>query len=683
MTLEQALSRVALLRSELERHNRLYYVLSRPEISDSEFDTLMSELEALETSFPELDDPDSPTHRVGSDITKEFEQAEHAYPMLSLSNTYSKEDLFDFDQRVRKAVGDEVVYVCELKYDGASISLRYQNGRLASAITRGDGVRGDVVTTNVRTIRSIPLKIMGDAVPQTLEIRGEIIMPRKVFDSLNAEREEIGEAPFANPRNAASGSLKLQDPAEVAHRQLDCYLYYIPAEVSPEQTHFDNISWAGAAGFKTPIGNRIARCGSIAQIMDFINYWDKERYKLDFDIDGVVVKVDSLAMQRELGYTAKSPRWAVAYKFKAEQVKTILQSISYQVGRTGAVTPVANLKPVQLAGTTVKRATLHNADQIALLDLRVGDTVMVEKGGEIIPKIVGVDHQQRSLFSQPTVFIQTCPECGSPLMRPDDEARNFCPNADGCPPQIKGRLEHFVSRKAMNIDSLGEGKIEVLFDNNLVHNIADFYDLSPQKLIGLEKVIESDEGKSKKISFREKTVQNILKGIEQSKQVPYARVLFALGIRYVGETTAKHLARQFTDIDKLICATADELRNANEVGEMIADSIIGFFAKPENIQIIERLRAAGIKLCNDDNFDNQLSEKLKGLTFVLTGTLAKLKRDEAKALIESHGGKVSESVSSKTSFVVAGEEAGSKLVKAQKLGITVLSEDELLYKIEN
>ncbi len=670
---EQAKKRIDALCAELQEHNYRYYVLAQPVISDYEYDQKLKELEKLEAAFPQFVRPDSPTRRVGGEPTKEFPTVKHKYPMLSLSNSYSLEEIKAFDVRVRKAVGHEVEYVCELKYDGLAISLTYENGILTQAVTRGDGIQGDDVTQNVKTIRSIPLHLRGNY-PSELEIRGEIIMPREEFERLNREREEIGDNPFANPRNAAAGSLKMQDPKEVAKRKLDCFLYYIPHDLEGVTTHYQALRKAKEMGLK--VSDNMAICRNMGQIMEYINDWDKGRRHLPYDIDGIVIKVNDLALQKQLGYTAKNPRWAIAYKFKAEQVETILESIDYQVGRTGAITPVANLHPVQLAGTTVKRASLHNADIIAQLDVRIGDTVYVEKGGEIIPKIVGVNFDKRPAGAQPVRFIDRCPECGTPLIRQPGEAAYYCPNEDACPPQIKGKLEHFISRKAMNIDSLGEGKIEILYDHGLVKNIADLYDLTYDKILGLEKIIPSGEGKKeKRISFREKTTENILKGIEQSKQVPFPRVLYALGIRYVGETVAKKLAAHFKNIDALMQASFEELIAVEEIGEKIAESVINYFKKPEHREMIERLRRHGIRFRLEET-ESSTPKLLAGKSFVVSGVFQRHSRNEIKELIERFGGKNVSSISSKTDYVLAGDNMGpAKKAKAEKLGIPILSEE--------
>ncbi len=677
MTKEEAKKRILDLTETINEHNYRYYVLAKPVISDFDFDMLLEELTKLEQQYPEFVQPDSPTKRVGGDITKEFVQRQHKYPMLSLSNTYSEGELIDFDRRVKKVTGEDVEYVCELKYDGVSISLTYINGLLDFALTRGDGTKGDDVTANVRTVKSIPLKIHGDY-PEEFVIRGEIFMPKEGFAKLNRERIEIGEEPFANPRNATAGTLKTQDSAEVARRPLDCYLYYLFGENLPFDNHYDNLMKAREWGFKVP--QYIAKCRTIEEIFEFINFWDKERDNLPFEIDGIVIKVNSYRQQQELGETAKSPRWAIAYKFKAERVETVLNSVSFQVGRTGAITPVANLEPVKLVGTTVKRASLHNADIIEALDVRIGDTVFVEKGGEIIPKIVGVNLAKRPQEAEKLKFIDKCPECGTPLVRKEGEAQHYCPNEDGCPPQIKGRIEHFISRNAMNIDSLGEGKVEMLYDNGLVKDVADLYDLTYDKLIGLEKILKSQD--DKKISFQEKTVKNILKGIEASKNVPFDRVLYALGIRYVGRTVAGKLANHYHSIEKLMEASYEELVQVDEIGEKIAESIIKFFAREKNIKIIKRLKEKGIRF----ELENPLqvkSDKLAGKTIVASGKLANFSREEIKTLIMENGGKPASSVSKKTDFLLAGENIGpNKLAKAKELGIPVITEEEFLNMIK-
>ena len=669
-----AKKRIDELTDELNRHNYNYYVLDNPEISDYQFDKMLEELCQLEKEFPQFVSPASPSQRVGGQVTKNFVSAPHAYPMLSLSNSYSSAEIVDFCNRVTKLVGYEPEYVCELKYDGLSISLTYNNGLLVRALTRGDGVEGDDVTTNIKTIKSIPLKLYGDY-PSVFEIRGEVFMPHSAFERLNLEREESGDTPFANPRNAASGSLKMQDSAEVARRGLDCYLYNLAGPNLPFSDHYSNLIAARNWGFNVP--NYMARCASFNELIDFITYWDTARYELPFDIDGIVIKVNSLPLQAELGFTAKSPRWAIAYKFKAEQVSTRLNDIVYQVGRTGAVTPVAELEPVQLAGSTVKRASLHNAGIIAQLDVRIGDRVFVEKGGEIIPKIVGVDYDFRRPEFLPTVFIEDCPECGTKLVRTEGEAAYYCPNDDLCAPQIKGKLEHFISRKAMNIDSLGEGKVEVLFDNGLVRTVADFYSLTTQQLIGLEKVYATNDGKEKRISFREKTVENILNGIQSSKSVPFTRVLYALGIRYVGETVAKKLALHYKSIQSLKEATYEQLILVDEIGEKIASSILKYFENQQHHDLLKKLDEAGLQLAIANHNPIASSRRLAGKSFVVSGVFANYEREELKQLIESHGGKVLSGVTSKTDFLVAGQNMGpSKLEKAQALGTKIISEEE-------
>jgi len=677
MTKEVAKRRIDELTEEINRHNYQYYVLSSPMISDYEFDLLLEELTRIESAFPELISPDSPTQRVGADLTREFIQVKHKYPMLSLGNTYSEEEIADFDGRIRKLLADDPEYVCELKYDGIAIGLTYRNGKLVQAITRGDGTQGDDVTSNVKTIKSIPMNLWGDF-PDEFELRGEIFMPRSSFDMLNKDREEKGLQLFANPRNAASGSLKMQDPAEVAKRNLDSFLYSIMGDKLPADNHYQCMQKAKEWGLK--ISPYIARCHSLEEIFSFIGLWNTGRKELPFDIDGIVIKVNAFRQQEILGYTAKSPRWAIAYKFKAERVSTLLLSIDYQVGRTGAVTPVGNLQPVQLAGTTVKRASLHNADIIKKLDLHEGDHVFVEKGGEIIPKVIGVDLEKRKAGSQEINFITHCPECGTPLERQENEAAFYCPNEDSCPPQIKGKLEHFISRKAMNIDSLGEGKIELLYDKKLISNIADLYDLTYEQMIGLEKTYEADEGqKERKIGFREKTVTNILQGIGQSKTTSFDRVLYALGIRFVGETVAKKLAYHFGSIDQIRQASFDELKDVEEIGEKIAGSVVSFFAKPLNLAIIERLRKKGISFSLDQSSQVVVDDKLGGKSFVISGVFQKFSRDQLKEMIEKFGGKNVSSVSSKTDYLLAGEGMGPvKMKKAAELGVKVISEEEFL-----
>ena len=665
--------RIDRLTQEINRHNYQYYMLDNPTISDYDFDQLLQQLIDLEAAYPELRRSDSPTQRVGGEITKRFESAEHLYPMQSLGNTYSREDLAEFDRRVRELLATPPTYVCELKYDGVAISLIYENGTLVRAVTRGDGVRGDVVTPNVRTIRTIPLQLQGDY-PPLMEVRGEIIMPFNSFEQLNAEREEIGEAPFANPRNAASGSLKLQDSAEVAKRGLDFKLYFGLGEQLPENNHFDRLLKLHKWGFRRP--DVMEKVADLQGVYDFLHTWDEKRKSLPYPIDGVVIKVNDFDQQRQVGATAKSPRWAIAYKFKADRVSTKLLSVDFQVGRTGIVTPVANLSPVSLAGTVVKRATLNNRDFMREMDIREGDSLFVEKGGEIIPKIVGVDIEKRLPDAQRIPFISHCPVCGTPLQQAEGEAGVFCPNSDHCAPQIKGRLEHFIARKAMNIDSLGEGKIDMLHANGLVNNIADFYSLTYEQLFGLEKVIEDENGKTKTISFREKTVQNILDGIEASKQVPFERVLFALGIRFVGEVTAKKLARHFETMDAVANAPKEELMTVEDVGERVADSIIAYFNDTENLAILMRLREAGLKFEFKKELQSTTSKKLAGKSIVVSGVFS-IPRDTIKELVEQNGGKNVSSISKNTSFVLAGEKMGpEKRKKAEALGIPIVSEEE-------
>ena len=686
MTKEEARNRIAELSDTIEYHNRRYYILNQPSISDYEFDMLMEELISLEKLFPEYALPSSPTKRVGGDLTKEFPTVRHRYPMLSLSNSYNRGEIVDFIKRIEKTIDEPVEFVCELKFDGVSISLTYEDGILTRGVTRGDGAQGDDVTTNVKTIRSIPLKLKGDY-PNFLEMRGEIIMPHDSFRNTNKEREELGLPLFANPRNAAAGTIKLFDSREAANRRLDNYCYYMMSDNIPYETHYESLMAAREWGFN--ISNHIALCKNIDEIEDFINYWDTERKNLPFDIDGIVIKVNSFAQREILGLTAKSPRWAIAYKFKAEQVKTRLLSVDFQVGRHGTITPVANLQPVQLAGTTVKRATLNNADFIKQLDLHYNDIVKVEKGGEIIPKIVGIDVESRNEEQSEVQFIERCPECGAKLIQNEGEAAWYCPNSSGCPPQIKGRIEHFISRKAMNIESLGEGKVQVLFDNNLIKNYADLYDLTYEKMFGLENVVVinddfnlQDNPKTRKVSFKEKTVNNILKSLQKSKEVPFARVLFALGIKEVGEVTAKILANTFGDIDAIASASVEELQEVNTVGVTIAESIRNFFDKPENIIIIERLKKAGLQFNNEKKAVSE-SQALAGKSIVVSGVFSSFSRDEIKQLIEYHGGKNSSSISSKTDFLLAGEKMGpEKKKKAEALNVKIINEDEFLKMIE-
>lgn len=679
MNAEQARKRIETLIEEINRHNHLYYVLAQPEISDYNFDMLLEELIRLEKQFPELQRPDSPSQRVGGSITKDFETVAHRYPMLSLANSYNEQEIIDFDRRVQKLAGSEVAYVCELKYDGVAISLMYENGLLLRAVTRGDGTQGDDVTANVKTIRSIPLKIKGDY-PALFEIRGEIYYPYESFKKLNESRKAAGQQLFANPRNAAAGTLKLQESAEVAKRRLDCWLYYVTGEDLPFKTHYESLAKARDWGFR--VSPNIAICRDIKEIFEFIHDWDQNRKSLPYDIDGIVIKVNQIHLQKSLGFTAKSPRWAIAYKYKAEETHTRLLSVDFQVGRTGAVTPVANLEPVLLAGTTVKRASLHNADIIQQLDLYEGDTVVVEKGGEIIPKITKVLTALRPEKANAVQFITNCPACGSELERNPGEAAWLCPNIENCPPQIKGRIEHFISRRAMNIDSLGEGKTELLFDRDLVRNPADLYDLSYDQLFGLEKtIIPDDGGKPRKVSFREKTSKNILSSLETSKSVPFERVLFALGIRYVGETVAKRLAAEFKHMDTLMQAEKDELVAVHDIGERIAESVHSFFRKQENIAMINRLRMHGLQF---SMAETQLqSDVFEDKTFVISGVFSRFSRDELRQMIEQHGGKAAGSVSGKTDYLLAGENMGAtKLEKAEKLGVSIISETEFIQMLE-
>lgn len=656
MTAEQ--ERIISLTKVLNQHNYNYYVLNNPTISDFEFDKMLEELTDLEKRFPEFRQPDSPTLRVGSDISNEFKTVAHDYRMLSLGNTYSEGEITEFYNRIVKEIEQKPEIICELKFDGASISVKYENGQFVRAVTRGDGEKGDDVTENIRTVKSIPLSINSAELPDKFEIRGEIIMPHKSFDALNAERIEIGDTPFANCRNATSGSIKLINPKEVAKRGLDCYFYYMMGRNLPAKTHYECMQVLRRAGFK--ISDHVKLCHSLQEIFDFIHYWDTERRNLPFDIDGIVLKVNSYAQQEMLGFTAKNPRWAIAYKFKAEQVSTRLLSIDYQVGRTGAITPVANLEPVQLAGTIVKRASLHNADQIALLDIRVGDMVYVEKGGEIIPKIVGVE--SHDVFSEKTQFITKCPECGAELVRVEGEAKHFCPNSNNCPPQIKGKIEHFVSRKAMNIETIGEETVALMYDAGLVHNIADLYDLTKEQVLKLDRMAD-------------KSAENIIKGIESSKLVPFERVVYALGIRHVGETMAKKLAFALKDIETLSNATVEQLVAVGDIGEVIAQSIVDYFANVENLKIVARLIDAGLQFKVQEQ--EKLSSSLEGMSVIISGTFTHYSRDEIKKVIELHGGKNVSSISKNTDLFVTGENIGpAKLEKATKLNIRMVDEDE-------
>ncbi len=684
MNKEEAKAKITELSSIIENHNYNYYVLANPTISDYDFDMLLNELIALEQQFPELTLPDSPTQRVGGDITKEFQTVKHRYPMLSLSNSYNIEEVKEFISRIKKTIEEDVEFVCELKFDGISISLTYENGLFVKAVTRGDGTQGDDVTANVKTIRTIPLRLKGDY-PDFFEMRGEIIMPHSSFNAINTERDDLGLQPFANPRNAAAGTIKLQDSKEVAKRKLDQYCYFMMMDDDKMifKNHYESLMAAKQWGFN--VSNFMARCNNVEDIEDFINYWDKQRKELPFDIDGIVIKVNDFRQREILGFTSKSPRWAIAYKFKAEEARTKLLSVDFQVGRHGTITPVANLEPVQLAGTIVKRATLHNADFIEQLDLHYDDIVCVEKGGEIIPKITAVDLSQRKEYSEKVTFITKCPECGTSLVKADGETAWYCPNTLGCPPQIKGRIEHFISRKAMNIESLGEGKVEVLFDNNLIKDYSDLYDLTYEKLFGIEKTIMVDETNdiTRKVSFKEKTANNIIEAIEKSKSVPFARVLFALGIKYVGETTAKLIAKSMGSIDNIINATVEELTEIEEVGEKIALSIKDFFADERNIHIINRLKNAGLQFEQEKKVVSG-NQVLSGMNIVVSGVFSTMSRDEIKQLIEDLGGKNVSSISKKTTFVLAGEKMGpEKRKKAESLGIEIKSEDDFLKMISN
>lgn len=660
--------RILQLRKELHEHNYKYYVLNQPEISDQEFDFMMKELQELEARHEDMFDPNSPTQRVGSDINQEFTQVTHKYPMLSLANTYSQEEVADFYNSVKKGLnGEDFEICCELKYDGLSISLTYEDGKLVRGVTRGDGVHGDDVTANVKTIRSIPLVLKDGDWPKEFEIRGEILMPWNVFERLNQEREAAEEPLFANPRNAASGTLKSQNSALVASRNLDAYLYYLLGDGLPGDGHYENLEKAREWGFKISEGMRKVK--TLQEIYDFIDYWDAERKNLPVATDGIVLKVNSLRQQRALGYTAKNPRWAIAYKFKAERACTRLNEVTFQVGRTGAVTPVANMEPVQLAGTTVRRATLNNEDFIRSLDLHIGDYVYVEKGGEIIPKIVGVDIEQRPIIAQPVTFVTHCPECGAKLVRYEGEAAYYCPNDAGCPPQVKGRIEHFISRKAMNIDSIGPETVDDFYRHGLVRNVADLYDIEVQQING--------DGS------RQKSAEKIVNGIEASKQVPFERVVFALGIRFVGETTARLLARHFKTIDALAAASLQDLLEVEGVGEVIAKSVMTYFRNPVTMQIVERLRGYGLQMALSEEQMSSATDKLAGKSIVISGVFAHHSRDEYKQMIEQNGGKNVGSISGKTSFILAGENMGpAKLQKAEKLGIQIVDEETFLKMIE-
>lgn len=654
------------LREELRLHNYNYYVLDNATISDYDFDIKLKKLQRIEEEYPQFYDANSPTLRVGGTITKNFNTIRHDYRMYSLSNSYSKEDLEDWETRIKKLVDGEIAYTCELKYDGASISLTYENGKLLRAVTRGDGYQGDEVTTNIKTINSIPLVLKG-TYPNRFDIRGEIVLPFEGFNKMNEERIAEGEDPYRNPRNTASGSLKLQDSSEVAKRPLDCLLYHIIGDRLPINTQFESLEKAREWGFKVPAIAKIAK--SISEVIEFVDYWDIHRHDLPYETDGVVIKVNSLFQQEELGYTAKAPRWAIAYKFKAEKASTVLKEITYQVGRTGAVTPVANLKPVALAGTIVKRASLHNADQIEKFDIRVDDTVFVEKGGEIIPKIVGVDLEKRTKNSLPTIYITHCPECNTELKRQEGDAKHFCPNIDGCAPQITGRIQHYISRKAMDIDGLGSETVSLLVKNGLIYNYADLYELTVSDILPLDRMAE-------------KSAINLIVGVEASKKIPFERVLFALGIRYVGETVAKKLSKHYKSINGLANASEEELINVDEIGEVIAKSVVNFFSLFENNDIINRLKSYGVQLeVSEEELSNQ-TNKLDGNTFVVSGVFTKVSRNELKQLIEQNGGKVSSSISKKTNFVIAGDKMGpSKRIKAEDLGVAIMTEDDFLLMI--
>ena len=668
MELNKATTRAQFLREQLEHHNFNYYVLNTPTISDFEYDKLLAELTDIERKYPHLQTPDSPTLRVGSDILDEFAQISHKYSMLSLANTYSESEVEDFDRRIRKEIDGDFEYVCELKFDGTAISLTYIDGILAYAVTRGDGEKGDDVTANVRTIKSIPLRLKGNDYPKEFEMRGEIYMPLSSFERLNEERADIGEQPFANPRNAAAGTLKLLDSNEVAKRGLDCFLYYMLGDDLPYGNHYENLEKARSWGFR--VSEYMSKCRDLAEIFNFIHHWDTERKNLAYDTDGAVIKLNDYHLQRRLGSTSKSPRWAIAYKFKAEQVITRILSIDFQVGRTGAITPVANLQPIQLAGTTVKRASLHNADQIELLDVRINDMVMVEKGGEIIPKIVGVDLGQRQTDSKQFEYITHCPECGTILIKDVGEAKHYCPNEMGCPPQIIGKIEHFISRKAMNIDGIGSEKVELFYKQHLLNNIADLYDLKAEQLVDLERM-----GK--------RSADNIIKGIEKSKEIPYSRLLFALGIRFVGETTAKKLAEDFPSMDKLQQASIDDLLQVGEVGGSIAQSVIDYFANNKNQDIVNRLRLAGLKFEQEKDERNKLSDKLANVNIVVSGSFTRWSRDELKTIIEQHGGKNLSAISSNVNYLLAGDKIGpAKLKKAEKLGLKIINENDFVQMID-
>lgn len=668
MSPEEAAARIAALTAELNEYNYQYYVLANPAISDYDFDIKLKELESLESQFPQFLDPDSPTQKVGGDITQRFNTVHHRWPMLSLSNTYSEQELRDFDQRVRRAIGDDFEYVCELKFDGLSISITYENGVLKQAVTRGDGLKGDEVTANVRTIKSIPNRLKSNGFPDLFEIRGEIFMHRPAFERLNDERIEQGKVAYANPRNFAAGTIKLQDSAEVARRPLDCFLYFLYSDNRNRlfETHWDSLQAIKHWGFH--VSEHTALCASIEEVLAFIAKWEKKRFDLSYDIDGIVIKVNNYGQQEELGFTAKSPRWAISYKYKAEQAETKLQSVSYQVGRTGAITPVANLKPVLLAGTTVKRASLHNANEIRRLDLHEGDAVYVEKGGEIIPKVTGVNLSKRIPDALPIPYPLHCPECGTELVRKAGEAVHYCPNEDNCPPQVTGRMQHFISRKAMDIEGMGNETIETFYKQGLIRNITDIYTLKDKQpmLLLLDR-------------FGQKSIENMINGIEKSKEKPFEKVLFALGIRYVGETVAKKLAQHFRNMDALAAASEEEIASVYEVGERIAQSVVEYFANDTHRQQIAALKEHGLQLAVEEKATEQLSDRLAGKSFVISGVFEQFSREELTALIENHGGKMLSSISTKLDYLVAGDKMGpSKLAKAEKLNIPIISEQDLL-----
>lgn len=670
MSLFEIKERIEALVKELNEHNYRYYVLAQPLISDFEFDKKLEELAALEKEYPEFIDPDSPTRSIGGDITKVFKTVKHKWPMLSLGNTYNEQDLKEFDERVRKAIGDNFEYVCELKFDGLSLSLTYEDGKLLRAVTRGDGTQGDDVTNNAKTIQTIPKNLKGSEYPESFEIRGEVFMHKPAFERLNNERIENNEIAYANPRNFAAGTLKMQDSSEVAKRPLDCFLYFLYTEKRLYTTHWESLQAVKTWGFH--ICEHIELCKNIDDVLKFIHIWEQRRFNLSYDIDGIVIKVNNYSQQQELGFTAKSPRWAIAYKYKAQEVETILEQVSYQVGRTGAVTPVANLKPVLLAGTTVKRATLHNANEISRLDLHENDTVLVEKGGEIIPKIIAVNTGKRLPGAQKIIYPDICPECGSNLVRKENEAVHYCPNDEGCPPQIVGKMQHFISRKAMNIEGLGQETIEALYRKGFIEHISDLYTL-----------YEKEDLLKQMDRFGERSINNMLEGIEKSKQVPFEKVLFGLGIRYVGETVAKKLAAYFKNIDSLMNASLDELISVEEIGIRIAESIIEYFSEPRHKEQIEELRRHGLQFESAENKVELQSNKLEGKSFIISGVFENHSRDELKELIESNGGKIIGSISAKLNYLVAGENMGpAKLEKATKLQIPIISEEELMRMLQ-